>query len=350
MPASRARRSACAPTPLRETTVHLRKTVVEGSMSAELRRQLRDDPWPLTGISGATPHHAQLAEATGFRLFFLSGSQAAAHIMGMPDAGLMSLGEVVDNLRRVCQSVTIPVIADCETGFGNVVNVTRAVHDFIDAGAAGFFLEDQVFPKRCGYTKGVEVIPIRDAVAKYRAACDARDARDPDVVVLARTDSRAAVGGGFDEVVRRCEAYLGTGVDILMIMALQSRDEIRKVRETFPDTPLYVNASAVRPPLTSDEYRELGVATYNVSISKVAQIMMHDFLLDCRRRGADALNDFMASIEGHPHGEFSYLELTGFPAVVDIERRYLGEAALGKYGSSLGAYDPRAASAGRNGA
>jgi hypothetical protein len=77
---------------------------------------------------------------------------------------------------------------------------------------------------------------------------------------------------------------------------------------------------------------------------------MHDFLLDCRRRGADALNDFMASIEGHPHGEFSYLELTGFPAVVDIERRYLGEAALGKYGSSLGAYDPRAASAGRNGA
>jgi 2-methylisocitrate lyase-like PEP mutase family enzyme len=330
--------------------VHLRKTVVEGRMSAELRRQLRDEPWPLAGISGATPHHAQLAEATGFRLFFLSGSQAAAHIMGMPDAGLMSLGEVVDNLRRICQSVTIPVIADCETGFGNVVNVTRAVHDFIDAGAAGFFLEDQVFPKRCGYTKGVEVIPIPDAVAKYRAACDVRDARDPDVVVLARTDSRAAVGGGFDEVLRRCEAYLGTGVDILMIMALQSRDEIRKVRETFPDTPLYVNASAVRPPLTSDEYRELGVATYNVSISKVAQIMMHDFLLDCRRRGADALNDFMASIEGHPHGEFSYLELTGFPAVVDIERRYLGEAALGKYGSSLGAYDPRAASAGRNGA
>jgi 2-methylisocitrate lyase-like PEP mutase family enzyme len=80
------------------------------------------------------------------------------------------------------------VIADCETGFGNVVNVTRAVHDFIDAGVAGFFLEDQVFPKHCGYTKGVEVIPIPDAVAKYRAACDARDAQDSDVVVLARTD------------------------------------------------------------------------------------------------------------------------------------------------------------------
>ena len=325
--------------------MHLRKTVIEGRMSSELRRQLRDEPWPLPGISGATPHHAQLAEATGFRLFFLSGSQAAAHIMGMPDAGLMSLGEVVDNLRRICRAVTIPVIADCETGFGNVVNVTRAVHDFIDAGVAGFFLEDQVFPKRCGYTKGVEVVPIPDAVAKYRAACDARDALDPDVVVLARTDSRAAVGGGLDEVLRRCEAYLCTEVDILMIMALQSREEIRRVREAFPHAAMYINASAVRPALTRDEYRDFGVATYNISISKVAQIMMHDFLLDCRRRGADALNDFMASVEGHPDGEFSYLELTGFPAVVEIERRYLGEAALGKYGSSIGTYDPRAADA-----
>jgi 2-methylisocitrate lyase-like PEP mutase family enzyme len=261
--------------------------------------------------------------------------------MGMPDAGLMTLSEAVENSRRICQAVTIPVIADCETGFGNVVNVTRAVHDFIDAGVAGFFLEDQVFPKRCGYTKGVEVIPIPDAVAKYRAACDARDAQDSDVVVLARTDSRAAVGGGLDEVLRRCEAYLGTEIDILMIMALQSREEIRRLRETFPDAAMYINASAIKPALTSDEYRELGVATYNISISKVAQLMMHDFLLDCRRRGADALNDFMGSVQGHPDGEFSYLELTGFPAVVEIEKRYLGEAGLDKYGASLGAYDPR---------
>jgi 2-methylisocitrate lyase-like PEP mutase family enzyme len=310
-------------------------------MSTELRRQLREEPWPLAGISGATPHHAQLAEATGFRLFFLSGSQAAAHIMGMPDAGLMTLSEAVENIRRICQAVTIPVIADCETGFGNVVNTTRAVHDFIDAGVAGFFLEDQVFPKRCGYTKGVEIIPIPDAVAKYRAACDARDAGDPDVVVLARTDSRAAVSGGLDEVLRRCEAYLRTEVDILMIMALQSREEIRRLREAFPEAAMYINASGVKPALSNDEYRELGVATYNISISKVAQLMMHDFLLDCRRRGADALNDFMGAVQGHPDGEFSYLELTGFPAVVEIEKRYLDQAALDKYGASLGTYDPR---------
>ena len=321
--------------------MHLRPKVIEGRMSTEFRRQLRDNPWPLVAVSGATPHHAQLAEATGFRLFSLSGSQAAAHVMGLPDAGLMTLSEAVDNIRRTCRAVTIPVFADCETGFGNVVNVTRAVSDFIDAGVAGFFLEDQVFPKRCGYTKGVEVIPIPEAVAKYRAACDARDALDPDVVILARTDSRAAVGGGLDEVLRRCEAYLTTGVDILMIMALQSREEMRAISEAFPEAALYLNASAVKPGLTHDEYRELGVATYNVSISKVAQLMMHDFLLDFRARGADAYNDFVERTRGHPDGEFSYLALTGFPAVVEIEKRYLTEEALAKYDGSVGVYDPR---------
>ncbi|MBS7543822.1 isocitrate lyase/PEP mutase family protein [Ancylobacter oerskovii] len=321
--------------------MHLRKTVVDGKMSTELRRQIREDAWPLPWISGATPHHAQLAEAAGFRLFGLSGSQAAAHILGLPDAGLMTLTEVVANIRHVCEAVSIPVIADCETGFGNVVNTTRAVHEFIKAGAAGFFLEDQVFPKRCGYTKGVQVIPVDDAVAKYRAACDKRAELDPDVVILARTDSRAAVGGSVDEVLRRCDAYLRTEVDMLMIMALQSREEIRRVREAFPDALMYINASAVKPALGSDEYREFGVVTYNISIAKVAQLMMQDFLADCRARGADALNDFNAGRAANPLGEFGYLELTGFPQVVEIERRYLPEASLDRYDSSLGVYDPR---------
>ena len=321
--------------------MHLRETVVQGRMSTELRRQLREDPRPLPWISGATPHHAQLAEAAGFRLFGISGSQASAHILGMPDAGLMTLTEVAENIRRVCQAVTIPVIADCETGFGNVVNTTRAVHEFIIAGAAGFFLEDQSFPKRCGFTKGVEVIPIPEAVAKYRAACAARDRLDPDVVVIARTDSRAAVGGSVDEVLRRCEAYLQAGVDMLMVMALQSREEMRRVVEAFPGTDIYINASSVRQPLTHTEYREMGVATYNVSISKVAQIMMQRFLSDYRERGADAFNDFMADAKARPQDTFAYLELTGFPAVLELEKRFLPPDQLSKYELSLGEYDPR---------
>lgn len=321
--------------------MHLRDTVIQGRMSTELRRQLREEPRPLPWISGATAHHAQLAEAAGFRLFGVSGSQAAAHILGMPDAGLMTLSEVVENIRRVCQAVTIPVIADCETGFGNVVNTTRAVHEFITAGAAGFFLEDQSFPKRCGFTKGVEVIPIPEAVAKYRAACAARDRLDPDVVVIARTDSRAAVGGSVDEVLRRCGAYLEAGADMLMVMALQSREEMRRVVEAFPGAPIYINASSVRPALTHAEYKEIGVATYNVSISKVAQIMMQRFLSDYRERGADAFNDFMAGAKAKPQDTFAYLELTGFPAVLALEQRFLPPEQLSKYEHSLGEYDPR---------
>ncbi len=320
--------------------MRLRKTVVEGRMSTEFRRQLREEPRPLACISGSNAHHAQLAEATGFRLFSVSGSQTAAHLLGLPDAGLITLSEAADNVRRICRAVSIPVFADCETGFGNVINVSRAVDEYIAAGVAGFFLEDQVFPKRCGYAKGVEVVPVAEAVAKYRAALDVRDALDPDVVVLARTDARSAVDGGFDEVVRRCEAYLATGVDILMVMALQSREEIRRLRDLFPTTELYVNASAVMPRLSHAEFVELGVTMYTVSISKVAQIMMHDFLESARERPADAFNAFMDERQQHRLGEFGYLELTGFAAIAEIERRYLGDAALDKYAGSVGVFDP----------
>ena len=321
--------------------MHLRPRVIEGRMSTELRRQLREEAHPICAISGATPHHAQLAEAAGFRLFFHSGSQAAATIVGLPDAGLMTLTEAVDNLRRICQSVSIPVVADCETGFGNVINTTRSVHEFITAGVAGFFLEDQVFPKRCGFTAGVEVVPIPEAVGKYRAAVAERDKLDPDVVVIARTDSRAAVGGSVDEVLRRCEAYLTAGVDMLMVVALQTREEMRRVMEAFPGTPIYINAGAVRPLLSHAEYAEMGVATYNISVAKVAQIMMERFLDDCRQRGADAFNDFMASETATGRSTLGYLSLTGFPAVVEIERAFLPAEAMAKYDTSLADYDPR---------
>jgi 2-methylisocitrate lyase-like PEP mutase family enzyme len=131
------------------------------------------------------------------------------------------------------------------------------VHEFISAGVAGFFREDQVFPKRCGYTKGVEVISISEAVAKYRAAVAERDRLGPDVVVIARTDTRAAISSGLDEVLRRCEAYLGAGVDMLMVMALQSREEMRRVVDAFPGADV-INASSIRPALSDAEYVEMG--------------------------------------------------------------------------------------------
>ncbi|HEY7385155.1 MAG TPA: isocitrate lyase/PEP mutase family protein [Beijerinckiaceae bacterium] len=321
--------------------MRLRPQVIQGKASTELRRQLREDERPLISIGGATPHHAQLAEATGFRLFGLSGSQASAHILGLPDAGLMTMSEVVDNARRVCRAVSIPVIADCETGFGNVLNATRAVSELIDAGVAGLFIEDQVFPKRCGFTNGVQIIPAAEAVGKLRAAIAVRDNLDPDVVILARTDSRACVGGSVDEVLRRCEAYLAAGVDMMMITALQSREEIRRVREAFPEALLKLNIS-ISPPLTEREFRDFRISIYDISISKIAQMMMFDFLTKLRRDGIAAFNEFTQSHKDHQVGMFGFLELTGFPKLLEIEREFLGAEALDKYDSSIGLFDPRA--------
>jgi 2-methylisocitrate lyase-like PEP mutase family enzyme len=321
--------------------MRLRPQVVQGKASAELRRQLREDERPLISIGGATPHHAQLAEATGFKLFGLSGSQASAHILGLPDAGLMTMSEVVENARRICRAVSIPVIADCETGFGNVLNATRAVSELIDTGVAGLFIEDQIFPKRCGFTNGVQIIPAAEAAGKLRAAIAVRDELDPDVVILARTDSRACVGGSVDEVLRRCEAYLAAGVDMMMITALQSREEIRRVREAFPDALLKLNIS-INPPLTEREFRDFRISIYDISISKIAQMMMFDFLTKLRRDGIAAFNDFTQAHKDHQVGMFGFLELTGFPKLLEIEREFLGADALDKYDSSIGLFDPRA--------
>lgn len=321
--------------------MRLRPKTFEGRASTELRRLLRDEAAPLVSIGGGTPHHAQLAEATGFKLFGLSGSQASAHVLGMPDAGLMTMTEVVENARRICQAVSIPVIADGETGFGNVVNASRAVSELIEAGVAGLFIEDQVFPKRCGFTAGVEIVPVQEAAGKLRAAIAVRDDLDPDVVIMARTDSRASVGGSMDEVLRRCDAYLKVGVDMLMITALQSREEIRTVTETFPEARLELNVSGLDPALTSQEFRDFGIAITTMSISKVAQVMMYDFLLEFRERGFDAFNEFSARAKNHPIGIFGFLELTGFPRVLEIERSFLSAESLAKYDQTLSLYDPR---------
>jgi 2-methylisocitrate lyase-like PEP mutase family enzyme len=238
--------------------------------------------------------------------------------------------------------VSIPVLADADTGFGNVVNVSRTVDELIRAGVAGMFIEDQVSPKRCGFTAGVEIISIPDACAKYRAALAMRDELDPDVVIMARTDSRAAVGGSLDEVLRRCDAFLNVGADALMITALQSREEIRAVREAFPEARVELNVSGINPPLTDQEYKDLDIAITMMSISKVAQVMMYDFLTAFRERGYEVPNEFSTRIKDHPIGVFGFLELTGFPKVLEIEKRFLDADALGKYDQSLSLYDPRA--------
>jgi 2-methylisocitrate lyase-like PEP mutase family enzyme len=321
--------------------MRLRPDVIAEKPTTALRRMLKEGPLPIPSIAGATAHHAQLAEAAGFKLFGISGAHTSAHLLGLPDAGLITLTELVENVRRVCQSVSIPVSVDCDTGFGNAVNVVRTVDEVIRAGAAMLFIEDQVAPKRCGFVKGKELIPLEEAVGKYRAACDVRDRLDKDFVIMARTDARGAVGGGIDEVMRRGRAYLDAGVDILYVEALQSRAEIRAVREAFPDALIKVTPWAIEPPISEAESRDFRFATTSMHIAKIGAIAMYDFLLDYKKRGEDAFNEFFQGNKGHVLGGFGLFDLTGFPKVTEMEQQYLPAETMARYDQSLGVYDPR---------
>jgi 2-methylisocitrate lyase-like PEP mutase family enzyme len=305
--------------------------------SAEYRRLIQSQQ-PHTTVFGATAHHAQLAQATGFKVFGVSGSNLSTHILGMPDAGLTTMTELAECVRNICRAVSIPVLVDVDTGFGNALNVRRTVEEIIRAGAAGIFLEDQLSPKRCGWVKGKELVDIEEAVGKYRAACDIRDELDPDFIIMARTDARGAIGGGFDEVVRRGQAYLRTGVDVLYVEALQDREEVRRIREIFPSCPLTIS---IRPILSDAEMVEFRICTAWLHVAKVGAVAMYDFLQKYAREGRRVWEDYQVATQKHPLGGFGLFELTGFPELTELERKYLPAHRLEKYDQSLGAYDPR---------
>jgi len=308
--------------------------------STVLRRLIEADEILLRpGIAIAI--HAQIAEAQGYKAVGLSGANMAAHVLGLPDAGLITQSEVVENARRVCNAVRIPVIVDCDTGFGNAINVRRTVKDVIQAGAAGMFFEDQVAPKRCGFVKGKELISIDEAVGKYRAAVDMRDELDPDFIVIARTDARTAVDGSMDEVIRRARAYKAAGVDMIYVEALQTIDEIKRARAEI-EGPITCTFRAIDPAPSLQDMQDWGLAmTSGTMFFKAGLVAMWDLLEDMKTRGMDPYNEFMSNVSAHPLGGFGGFDLAGFPEVVEMENKYLSPEQLSKYDKTIGLYDPR---------
>lgn len=284
---------------------------------------------------------AKMAEALGFEAVGVSGAHTAAHIFGLPDAGLITMTEAVENIRRICNAVTIPVMPDCDTGYGNAINVRRTVQLVIQAGAAGLFIEDQVAPKRCGFVKGKEVIPVEEAVGKFRAAVDVRNELDKDFVIMARTDARTAVGGSLEEAIRRAKAYREeAGVDVVYVEALQSREEIKKVRSVL-DGPLACSSDAIQPQPTLKELQELGMCTtVGLSFFQVGYVAMWDMLAAMKEHGLDPWIEWSNKTKGHPVAGYRLFDLVGFPKVQEWEEKYLPKEYLDKYDKSMGLYDP----------
>lgn len=172
-------------------------------------------------FDGLTARIIRQAGYTG--IYMTGGGTSCAH--GYPDYGLLTMSEMVANAGRIADAVDVPVIADADNGYGNELNVFRTIRAYEKAGVAGVHIEDQAFPKRCGHLDDKELIPADDYLAKIRAAADAR--RDPDFVIIARTDARASLG--FDEAVNRCNASLEAGADVAFLEAPQTMDEVRDV-------------------------------------------------------------------------------------------------------------------------
>jgi 2-methylisocitrate lyase-like PEP mutase family enzyme len=165
---------------------------------------------------------ALVAEQSGFEALYLSGASIAYTRLGRSDVGLTTYTEVVDTLARITERVSLPVIVDADTGFGNALNVMRTVRGFERAGAAMIQIEDQTFPKRCGHLDGKSVVPVQEMVGKLKAALDARIS--PDTLILARTDSIAVEG--LDAALERAERYFECGVDALFIEALRTPEQM----------------------------------------------------------------------------------------------------------------------------
>ncbi len=198
---------------------------------------------------------AKIACRAGFEVIFITGYSLSATLLGEPDFGLLTQTEVVNAAQRICSVVDTPVIVDADTGYGNAINVIRTVQDLIRAGAAGMFLEDQIWPKRCGHMKGKQVIPLDEQLKKLRAAIEAKN--DRDFYIVARTDSRQALG--LTEAITRGIAFKEAGADAVFIEAPESKEEMKKIASQVPG-PLVANMleRGVTPLMDPQELKELG--------------------------------------------------------------------------------------------
>ncbi len=199
---------------------------------------------------------ARLLEQAGFEAVYRGGYAASAAAFALPDLGITTLTDMVDHLRRMTSAISVPVIADADTGYGEVPQVIHTVRELETAGAAAIQFEDQVFPKRCGHMEGKKVIPAEEMVIKLRAALDAR--RDSETVIIARSDATAVTG--LDDAIARSRAYADAGADVIFIDAPESEEHLQAIAAGGIDAVLMVNVSehGKTPDLGAQRFQELG--------------------------------------------------------------------------------------------
>src|SRR5258705_9939602 len=301
---------------------------------SQLRRLMKSGQ-PLFVPGCYNPLSARILADVGFPAVYMTGYGTSLSLLGMPDAGLATMTEMHLNARYIANAVPVPVIADADNGYGNAINVMRTVREYIGTGVAGIHIEDQVIPKRCGHVAGRRVIPIEEAVGKYRAADAIRRQIDPDFVLIARTDARGAHGGSLDEAIRRANAYLEAGADLAFVEGPTSVDEVRRVCKEVKGKIFY-NQTGVSPRFSLPQMQELGIAltilpgaTFRATIEAVYHLPVA-----LRDEGPLAEERFADRFKGHPAGDLP--PFAGFGRVREWEAQYLPPEEAEKYADSVG--------------
>ncbi|GAA0423805.1 carboxyvinyl-carboxyphosphonate phosphorylmutase [Acrocarpospora corrugata] len=285
-----------------------------GEHTTRLRRML-SDPEILVVPGAYDGTGARLVQAAGFRAVYLSGFETSASVLGQPDVGYLTETRMVERVAALADVVDLPLIADGDTGFGNPLNVRRAVRAYEKAGAAAMHIEDQTWPKRCGHMPGREVIPMADMVAKIKAAVDART--DPDFVLIARTDARTA--HGLQEALDRGAAYREAGADVLFVESPESEAEMWTICDSFRGVvPVLSNQiEGGRTPMPGvARLQKMGyaLAIFSLGLAFAAAKGMKDYL-DVLASGGDTRHTGMIVFD-----EFN--KLIGLDEYSELERRY----------------------------
>ena len=284
-------------------------------------RQLLREPGIIPAPGAYDALGARLVEQAGFPAVYLTGAGLSYTQLARPDVGLLTATEMIVHAGRVAQAVGVPVIADMDTGYGNFLNVMRTVRDYERAGVAGFHMEDQSLPKRCGHLAGKELVPVEEMVSKLKAALDART--DPDLVIIARTDARAVEG--FESALERARRYAEAGADVIFFEAPIDDDELRRAAAEIPIPTLANMVEGGRTPLHSAaELEALGfkIVIWPNAVTRFVACQLAEFLGGLRQHGStDPFRDRM----------YDFAQLNGLLGLAEfraLEEQYRAAAVV----------------------
>jgi 2-methylisocitrate lyase-like PEP mutase family enzyme len=267
---------------------------------------------------------AKIADRMGFDCLYMTGYGVVASYLGLPDAGIATYSDMVNRVQQFGLVTDTPFIADGDTGYGGLLNVQHAVRGYEAAGACGIQLEDQEFPKKCGHMLGRRVIPIEDAAAKIRVAAESRN--DRNFLIIARTDARTS--NGLDDALRRAEAFLRAGADVLFVESPETVEEMYTIGRTFKGVPLLANMveGGRTPVLDAAQLQEIG---YRIAIFPAIGFLSAAAALE--RAYTDLRNTGSSTKLSVPVYDFKKMSaLMGFDWVAEFDKRYRGIDELAK--------------------